>query len=381
MTGVPRTAVLFDAYPHVYAGAQRVDHLLARELPSRGWRVITLVPADGPFPERLRADDLPVEVLTAPPALARYGRVTTGAARLRAVAALPRYWFRVWRRLRRLRPDLVHVIDHRGLVLAGVPARLSGAAVVWQVHALDPTRALNRWGHRLAEAVVVPTTSVVSKLPGLPPGPAVRVATNTIPEELRHAPLGPLARSGEIVVLARLHPDKGLDVLIDALAEVRRSVPSATVRVLGAPQEGFEHLEAELRERAEARGVGDALQLAGFVARPAEVVRAARCVVLPSRERTEILPLAVLEAMVLGTTVVATDVGGVSDVVRDGRTGLLVPPEDPAALAAAIVRVLEDDELADRLRVAAHELVTGPPFDEASLLTTLGSLYDEVAGG
>ena len=124
-----RRAVLFDAYPHVYGGAQRTDHLLARELPERGWALLTVVPADGPFPERLRDEGHAVEVVPVPRPLRRYGRATTGPARALAVLALPAYWLRLLRRLRAARPEVVHVVDHRGLVLAGVAARLSGARV------------------------------------------------------------------------------------------------------------------------------------------------------------------------------------------------------------------------------------------------------------
>lgn len=340
-----------------------------------------MVPADGPFPDRLRADDLPVEVVATPPSLSRYGRATTGPARARAILELPAYWWRLWRELRRLQPDLVHVVDHRGLVLALVPARLAGVPVVWQIHGLDPTRVLNRWGGRLARSVVVPTDTVVPKLPGLAPRRAIRVATNVVGDQARHAPLPPTPTGCEVVTVARLHPDKGLDLLIDALVEVRRRVPTARVRIVGAPQEGFEQLSGELLERAATVGVGDAVDLVGFVDDPSAIVRTARCYVQPARERTEILPLSILEAMAAGAPVVATDVGGVRDVVDHERTGLLVAPEDVGALAAAIGRVLEDDGLADRLRTAAHALVGEPRFSEDHLVRTMAGIYEEATRG
>jgi glycosyltransferase involved in cell wall biosynthesis len=233
----------------------------------------------------------------------------------------------------------------------------------------------------MAATVVVPTLSVVAKLPGLAPRWAVRAATNAVDDDLRRSPLPPLAAGAEIVVVARLHPDKGLDVLNDALALDRQEVPAATVRVLGPAQDGFEHLGDELTRRAGERGVAGAFSLAGFVDDPMEAVRRARCYVQPARERTEILPLAVLEAMAAGTAVVATDVGGLADVVHHERTGLLVAPEHPTALAAAIVRVLRDDGLAERLRSAAHDLVAGPPFGEDDLVATMADVYDGAVRG
>jgi glycosyltransferase involved in cell wall biosynthesis len=370
------TAVLFDAYPHVYGGAQRTDHLLARALPALGWDLEVIVPADGTFPARLRAEGLPVTVIEAPPSLRAYGRVTTGAARLRAALALPRYWARLTRALRHRHPDVVHVVDHRGLVLAGWPARLSGARVIWHVQALDPTARLNRWGARLAHCTVVPTETVVAKLPGLGRPRDLRAVPNVVPDEVRHALLPPLAADPLIVTTARLHPDKGLDLLIDAMAIVRPEVPDAQLRVIGGPQDGFEPLAAELEAQAARLGVADAVELVGFIDRPDELVQAARCYVQPARERTEILPLALLEAMAAGAAVVATDVGGVRDVVHDDETGLLVPPGDARVLAAALVRVLRDDALAHRLRTAAAVLVDEPRFHVAGLVEAMLAAYE-----
>lgn len=373
--------VLFDAYPHVYGGAQRTDHLLARELPARGWELITMVPSDGAFPDRLRADHLPVEVVPAPGGLGRYGHATTGVRALLAAVLLPAYWLRLGRALRRHRPAVVHVIDHRGLVLAGVPARLSGARVVWHVQAMDRGRPLNWLGPRLARCVVVPTAAVVDKMPGLRRSADRRAVANVVPEHARRdapveLPVAPL-----IVTTCRIHPDKGLDVLIDALALVRREVPDASVRVIGGPQEGAEDLADELRARAVAHGLGDAVDLIGFVDRPELVVAQGACYVQPARERTEILPLAILEAMATGIPVVATDVGGVRDLVRDDETGLLVPPEDPDALAAALVRVLRDRTSAERLRLAAFTLVGERRYTVAGLLDGITGAYEGTSSG
>ncbi len=382
MTGpARRRAVLFDAYPHTYGGAQRTDHLLARGLPARGWELVTITPAEGTFTERLRAEGLPYRVVGAPASLRRYGRSTTGGARGRALFALPGYWLRLTRVLRRTRAEVVHVVDHRGLVLAGVPARLARARLVWHVQALDPTPALNRWGARLAHCTVVPTQAVVGKLPGLGAPRDLRAIPNVVPDGVRRRPLPPLPAEPLIATTARLHPDKGLDVLVAALALVRAGVPDARVRIVGGAQEGFEQVAGELTAQAGALGIGAAVELAGFVERPDEAVAAARVYVQPARERTEVLPLAILEAMAVGTPVVATDVGGVADIVRDGDTGLLVQPEDARALADALVRVLRDDALAERLRTAAAALVDERRFEAGGLVDAFADAYEGTAGG
>jgi len=371
-----RQAVLFDAYPHVYGGAQRTDHLLARELPRCGWTLLTVTPAEGLFVERLRAEGLPVEVVPVPAALAHYGHGTRGFRALSAALLLPLYWLRLARALRRHRPADVHVVDHRGLLLAGVPARLSRARLVWHVQAMDRGRPLNWIGPRLAQCVIVPTHAVIAKMPGLQRSPDCRAVANVVPEHARRDAPVELATAPVVVTTCRLHPDKGLDTLIDALALVRREVPDAVVRIIGGAQEGAEGLADELRAQAAARGVGDAVELVGFVDRPEVVVAEGACYVQPARERTEILPLAILEAMATGIPVVATDVGGVRDLVRDDDTGLLVPPEDPRALATALVRVLLDRSVAERLRTAAFALAGERRYTVDGLLEGITRAYE-----
>ena len=374
-SSAPRRAALFDAYPHVYGGAQRTDHLLAARLPSRGWHVEVIVPAPGAFTERLAADDLPFAVVPAPGPLRVYGRATTRWRALLATAVLPLWWVRLTRALRRRRIEVTHVVDHRGLVLAGVAARAARTRLVWHVQGIDRSRVLGWLGARFAHEVVVPTTSVLRQMPMLRGARVVRAIPNVVPDHARRAEPVALGRGNVVATTARLHPDKGLDVLIDAMALVRESEPTARAVIIGPAQEGSEALPAELRERATRLGIGDAIELLGFVERPETVLADARCYVQPARERTEILPLAILEAMATGTPVVATDVGGVRDIVRDDDTGLLVPPEQPGALAAALLRMLTDDALAERLRVAAHALVSERRFSPDGLADAFAQVY------
>ncbi|MEJ7569046.1 MAG: glycosyltransferase family 4 protein [Gaiellaceae bacterium] len=131
-----------------------------------------------------------------------------------------------------------------------------------------------------------------------------------------------------VVAVSRLVPQKGLDVAVEAMAGI-----DATLVVLGVGPE---------RERLEglARGRGVRLLLPGRVGDVAAVLRRADLLVHPAR--WEGFGLALLEAMLCGLPVVATRVSSIPEIVVDGETGLLVPPDDPAALAAALTRVLAD---------------------------------------
>ncbi len=148
-----------------------------------------------------------------------------------------------------------------------------------------------------------------------------------------------------LLTVGRLHPVKGHDILLRALARVRARVPG--VRLVLA---GDGACRTELDRLADELSIGDAVEFAGHLD-PADVrarMSQATAFVLPSR--SEGLPLSLIEAMAAGLPTIATSVGGVPEVVRPG-TALLAPPEDPEALAGAIAAVLIDEELRRTLRV------------------------------
>jgi glycosyltransferase involved in cell wall biosynthesis len=146
-----------------------------------------------------------------------------------------------------------------------------------------------------------------------------------------------------------LEPCKGVDVLLEAFARVVRELPGARLQIVG---EGPRR--AELEAQARRLGLGPSLVFRGTFPRrelPA-LLDAARLLVLPSR--SEGLPRVIVEAMARARPVVATRVGGIPELVEHGVTGLLVPPEDPDALADALVRLLADRDLAARMGAEAR---------------------------
>jgi glycosyltransferase involved in cell wall biosynthesis len=140
--------------------------------------------------------------------------------------------------------------------------------------------------------------------------------------------------------VARHDRAKGVDVLIRAFPDVRAAIPDATLTLVG----GGDELEPN-RRLAAGLGLGDSISFVGVVANSAPYIRRADVIVLPSRR--EGLPIVALESLALGRPLVATAVGGTPSVVRDGQTGWLVPPEDPVALAGAMIEAGEDAREAD----------------------------------
>jgi glycogen synthase len=155
----------------------------------------------------------------------------------------------------------------------------------------------------------------------------------------RWAADGPLVAYG-----GRLVHEKGVQDLLAAVPRLRRRHPGLRVVVAGTGP-----AEASLREQARALRLGRSVTFAGFVpdADLAALVAAADCAVVPSRY--EPFGMVALEAGAAGTPVVAADVGGLAEVVADGRFGLRFPAGEPAALADAVSRLLADPELGRRL--------------------------------
>jgi len=162
-----------------------------------------------------------------------------------------------------------------------------------------------------------------------------------------------------LVVIARLHPEKGHSYLFQALPEIRRRAHKP-VRLIVA---GAGPFDAAYREEVRALGCDDIVSFAGFRKDSADLMAAADLVVLPSV--AEAFGLVLTEALYLGTPVVATRVGGIPEIVDDGADGLLVPPGNSAALADAIVELLNDSSRRAALAGAGREKVLATfRFDE-----------------
>lgn len=223
---------------------------------------------------------------------------------------------------------------------------------MWHVHALEPRPRLNRLGARLAHAVAVPAAAVIEHEPELGHRFAPTVIVNPAPPRPTHRssrPDPPL-----LLTIGRIHPDKGIDVLLRAVSLFGPEVAQARTVVLGGVQQGHEHLAGELRSLAAELGVAGRVHFEGFSDDPGTWLDRTSVYVQPSHERTEILPLAVLEAMSAGCPIVASDVGAMREAVVPEVTGLLVPPGDAAALARAISTLLTDPERARRLGAAGR---------------------------
>ena len=203
---------------------------------------------------------------------------------------------------------------------------------------------------RAADWVTVPSVATVEYTRHLVPGfvPRVSVIYNGVEvPSLRPEPL-PIA-APRLLCLGRLFAEKGVDLLLTALASIVDRCPQARLVIAGDGPE-----RSALEQQAAELGLGHRVEFTGWIA-PAAVpalINTATLVVMPSRR--EALPLVALEAASMARPVVATRVGGLPEVVAHEQTGLLVAPEDSDALAEAIAFLLEHPETARRMGQAAR---------------------------
>ncbi len=257
--------------------------------------------------------------------------------------------------IRRFRPDVVHAhwILPSGLVLASFPKRARPRAVL-TMHGNDVelasskvARPVARAAARRADALLAvsdPLARRADEVLGLPAG-TVSVARLPVPSELTPTPFpaGPL----RLLAAGRASYEKGFDVLLAALAPATEH-PFAGPQFVGPqfaePQwrvtlvtDGPER--PRLEAQAAAAGLGDSVSFLPLQPRAAlfDLMREHHAVVVPSR--AEGLGMLALEALALGRPVVASRVGGLTDVVTDGDDGSLVPPDDPAALGVALANL------------------------------------------
>ncbi|MEL6498759.1 MAG: glycosyltransferase [Planctomycetota bacterium] len=177
-----------------------------------------------------------------------------------------------------------------------------------------------------------------------------RLGVDTREWSERAAPTEPPPFS--IVTVGRLHPSKGHDDLIRAVAALRNNGRDVTLALLGeGPQRD------ELEQLAESLGLRGAIEFTGSV--PEHEVRAKleTSHAFVGASHAEPLGVVYIEAMALGVPTVGTDAKGPKEIITDGESGLLVPPKDHAALTAAIERLIDDPQLAERIGKAGRQRV------------------------
>ncbi len=314
-----------------YAGAERVQDLLAQRLPQFGFVAGLACVKPGKFPEVFQSRQSPL-----------YRVPMEGRWDLRPAWHLANI-------VKHGGYALVHTHTPRTAMLGAVVSALAGVPMVHHVHspaAQDSTRwlqnhlnaAVERVSLMRAAAVIAVSHSLRERVAGLArPGRQIVTVPNGVPCRDARPPRRPDQADWTLGTVALFRPRKGLEVLLEALARLRAEGIAVRLRAVGT----FETPEYEQHVLALARRLGleQAIAWTGFTSQVHAELIQMDLFVLPSLFG-EGLPMVVLEALGAGVPVVASQVEGIPEAVRDGIEGLLVPPGDAGALAGAIRRVV-----------------------------------------
>jgi glycosyltransferase involved in cell wall biosynthesis len=342
------------------AGAQRVIAQEARALHPRFVTFHMAVLAHRPEPTF--AADL-TELGIVPSYVPGYGLLDPW--RLRMLCGL----------IERVRPDLVHTHLTYANILGTLGSALAHRPCVASLHNVDNNQlkspgvkrwlesfVLRRWASRIVIVSEAARTATARSF-GLPIDRTVVVPNAVDPRSVNlptdydrartRRQFGVMSEDRLVCGVGRLDASKGQRFLLDALKalQLRCGQPRLHLVLIGSGPD-----ENDLRDRIARLGLADVVTLLGARESVAEIIAASDVFVQPSLN--EGLSQATLEAMSIGTPVVATDVGGTSDVLKPGQTGWSVPPGEPIALAQAIHQALSNPRMASTYTDAAQRLVT-----------------------
>ena len=386
--------------------------------PTRVLRIITRLNIGGPSLQaaRLTTDLRPLGYDTA----LAYGRVAAGEGEMRDLLAAdepgvqhvdslcrpirPADDWRAFRRLGAILREFQPAIVHTHMAKAGLLGRLATLAYNRTAGRARPARIVHTYHGHVLEGYFSPamTAALIRTERWLGRGTDALVAISPrIREELitrfRIAPAGrfhlvplgfdlaPLGAIGPadraaarrqldiprdarvVTTVGRLTAIKHHELLLDAAREIASTSPQVVFLIAGDGE-----LRAPLEARARALGIGDRVRWLGWRRDLATIYGATDVFALTSRN--EGTPVALIEAMAAGVPGVSTNVGGVADVIRDESMGILVPPDEPAALAAAVTRLLADEHARREMGARAREAVL-TRYDVKRLVADIDALY------
>jgi len=365
---LPTTVLFFDHTARMGGGEVSLFNLVTHLDRARIEPVVVLA-SDGELRHKLRAAGVEVHVLPLDETVTEVRKGSLSSAKaisLGQVGQIARYVWRLRNFMRARGARIVHANSLKADFLAALAGRLSGIPVIWHVRDriaddyLPPlaTRAFRALCRFLPTFVIVNSHATLATLE-LPRQRRARVIYNGVVHDglpleeflsaaTAQAAANAVAGAPLIGLVGRISPWKGQDIFLRAAAEVIRTFPGARFQIIGAPLFGEEEYESEVRALCTELGLDEGVEWLGFRRDVPQLVAKLDLLVHASKTG-EPFGQVVVEAMMAGKPVVATDGGGIPEIVLDGDTGFLVPMGDAPAMARAIERVLHDPAAARQM--------------------------------
>ncbi len=362
---LPHVLLVLDQFPKTLGGGERIVLRLAALLPQYGYRASILTFSIHPQSPVLESPPCPIYLLP----LERTYDLTA----MRAALELRRF-------LRSNRVRIVHTFFESSDIWAGFVTRIaSKAKLVWSRRDMGILRSRKhhiayRIMSRVPNAVLAVSEQVRQhciEVDRISPSRVTSVY-NGLDLSNWNDPSKSNRSTSKVLIttVGNIRRVKGHDLLIKAAASVVHQFPDANFSIAGEvlEPEYFEELQTLIRDL----GLSNHFTFAGGVTNLQELLCAADVFVLPSR--SEGFSNAIVEAMAASLPVIATDVGGNAEAVEHEVTGMIIPPEDPDALAAAICRMLAHPDLGRQMGAAGKESVA-EKFTTSAMMTGITGVY------
>lgn len=338
--------MLLETVEAALAEGRQVEVLLADDGP-RGW-----------LSSALEARGIGYRRVDLAPVRRRYLKLR---AMPRLVASMYRARRTIRARAKAIGAEIVHV-NTSALLVGAIVGRPGGARLIWHLHEIVGRPRLLAYVFRTLPVTASDRVVVVSEAVGrhLRPSWLARRRITVIPDGIVPRDRSPVALPGrgdpKVAFVGRLNRSKGYEIFIEAARRVGERNAEVGFVVAGSPPQGEEWRADDLKARVERSGLGDRVAVLGYRPDTAGVFDSVQIAVVPSLW-PEGFGLVILEAMRSGCAIVATNHGGAPEILEHEVSGLLVPPGDVEALAAAIERLVTDEALRLRLGEAAERRV------------------------
>jgi glycosyltransferase involved in cell wall biosynthesis len=341
---------------------------LLERLDRSQWSPLAAVPSEGEVSSRCRALGLAVHLVPLP-SLRRPGPDV-----FRSVMAMRRLIHESGARL-------LHANGSRAMFYAGLAGRLAGRPAIWHVRVADRDAFLDRFLGRLARAVIVNSEAVRRRLDWMRPEKVRcihngvdldRFAPRPAPPALRSS-LGLPAEAPVVASVGRFVRYKGYHYLLEAARLAREIAPDIHWVLVGDGE-----LRDELEAQCQTGGMESRVRFTGWREDIPDILALCNLFVLPSVG--EHFGRVLIEAMAMGKPIVATDAGGVPEIVVHGETGLLVPPADPRAFLEAVLTLLQDPKRRAVFGQAARQRAERR-FSLTGHVRAVEALYQDLAKG
>ena len=358
-------------------------------LDSSKFRITVVVPEDGPMIEKYEKVGAKVEIVSMVILL----RLESLGKILKYISGFLPSVLRLYRLIKRLKVDLVHSNDSIILV-GGIAAKLAGIPSITQIRddISNPAQivrlrnfVINYFSDRIL-AVANPILDNFidfggdrSKSQVIHNGVDIKIFR---PEgkDLNLKDEFFIPKKSKVVThIARIDPNKGQDCIIDAATAVLNQVPSTYFLLVGDNNfDKFKWYKKKVIQSINERGLGDKIIFAGKKDNIEKIINISDVVILPSAY--EALPGVVCEASACGKPVIASNVGGIPEMVIDGKTGYLIPPHDVQALSSSLVSILTNEECAKKMGLEGRKYME-EKFNIVHLTQKLEIFYKDLLTG